>query len=76
VQAPGLVLTSMTKHIDVAVFESIKAWSEGRFSGGIKVFGLKENGVGFVYDMSNQELIPEEIYTNPTRSSRTTWNSS
>jgi basic membrane protein A and related proteins len=61
-QAPGLVLTSMTKHIDVAVFESIKAWSEGRFSGGIKIFGLKENGIGFVYDGNNQKLIPEEIY--------------
>lgn len=61
-QAPGLVLTSMTKHIDVAVFETVKAWSEGRFSGGVKVFGLKENGVGFVYDKNNRKLITEEVH--------------
>jgi basic membrane protein A len=61
-QAPGLVLTSMTKHVDVAVFESIRAWCEGRFSGGVQVFGLKENGVGFVYDQHNRNLVTEEVY--------------
>ncbi|WP_161626572.1 BMP family lipoprotein [Desulfatiglans anilini] len=61
-QAPGLVLTSMLKHIDVAVFESVKARAEGRFSGGLKTFGLKEKGVGFVYDDQNQKLIPSEAY--------------
>jgi hypothetical protein len=61
-QAPGLVLTSMTKHVDVAVFETIRSWSEGRFTGGVKAFGLKENGVGFVYDRHNRNLVTEEIY--------------
>lgn len=60
--APGLVLTSMIKNIDVAVFESIKACVEGRFSGGIKSLGLKENGVGFVYNDKNKGLIPKDIY--------------
>jgi basic membrane protein A len=60
--APGLVLTSMTKHVDVAVFESVKACVAGKFSGGIKSFGLKENGVGFVYDDHNKGLIPDDIY--------------
>lgn len=59
-QAPGLVLTSMLKHIDVAVFESVKACVEGRFSGGLKTFGLKEKGVGFVLDDRNKNLISAE----------------
>ncbi len=61
-QAPGLVLTSMTKHVDVAVFESVKACVEGNFSGGLRTFGLKENGVGIVYDDNNKGLIPPGIY--------------
>ena len=60
--APGLVLTSMTKHVDVAVFESVKACAAGNFSGGVKSFGLKENGVGFVYDDYNKGLIPGDIH--------------
>lgn len=60
-QAPGLVLTSMIKHIDVAVFESVKSCAEGKFSGGLKTFGLREKGVGFVYNDQNKKLIPAEI---------------
>ena len=56
-QAPERVLTSMTKRVDVAVFESIKSCVEKRFTGGGKTFGLKENGVGFVCDDRNREWI-------------------
>jgi len=48
--------------VDVAVFESVKACAGGNFSGGVKTFGLKENGVGFVYDAHNQGLIPEGVH--------------
>jgi basic membrane protein A and related proteins len=61
-QAPGLVLTSMIKNVDVAVFESIRAYVRGYFSGGLKTFGLKKNGVGFVYDEQNKKLITADIY--------------
>ncbi|MEN6359259.1 MAG: BMP family ABC transporter substrate-binding protein, partial [Smithella sp.] len=61
-QAPGLVLTSMTKHIDVAVFESVRSFVRGNFSGGLKTFGLKENGVGFVYNDQNKKLISADIH--------------
>ena len=60
-QAPGYVLTSMVKYVDVAVFESVKSFVEGKFSGGLKSFGLKEGGVGFVYNRNNRELIPEDM---------------
>jgi basic membrane protein A len=61
-QAPGHVLTSMTKNVDVAVYQSVRALVEGRFSGGIKTLGLKENGVGFVYNERNKDLIGDDIY--------------
>ena len=66
-QAPGLVLTSMTKHVDVAVFESVKGWAAGNFTGGVRSFGLKENGVGFVYDDRNRDLITETFYDRVQR---------
>ncbi|MFH1027385.1 MAG: BMP family ABC transporter substrate-binding protein, partial [Pseudomonadota bacterium] len=61
-KAPGLVLTSMTKNIDAAVFESVKSCVLGNFSGGLKIFGLKENGVGFIYNDRNKKLIPSDIH--------------
>ena len=61
-EAPGHVLTSMIKRVDLAVFETIKGVKDGKFEPGVKVFGLKEDGVGFVYDDRNKNLIPKEIY--------------
>ena len=60
-EAPDNVLTSMVKRVDVAVFETIKALGEGRWSGGIKVFGLAENGVAWVYDDRNKAKIPDPV---------------
>src|SRR5204863_6547737 len=44
--APKNVLTSMVKHVDVAVYQGVKDVLEGKFSGGDVVLGLKEGGVG------------------------------
>ena len=60
-EAPGRVLTSMVKRVDNAVFDSIKRVSEHRFTGGINVFGLAEDGVGYVYDANNRALIPDAV---------------
>ena len=60
-EAPGVVLTSMVKHVEVAVFNTIRAEKQGRFQGGVQVFGLAENGVGWVYDARNQALIPAAV---------------
>lgn len=43
---PGHVLTSMVKHVDVAVFETIKDFTEGTFAGGKVVYDLADGGVG------------------------------
>jgi basic membrane protein A and related proteins len=56
--APGLVLTSMLKRVDVAVYETVRAVVQGRFSGGVRSFGLAEGGLGWVDDARNRALIP------------------
>jgi basic membrane protein A len=62
-EAPGYILTSMTKIVDHAVFETIKAFKESRFQGGHAVtFGLKNGGVDYVYDRENRGLIPPEVH--------------
>src|SRR5436190_3592600 len=57
-EAPGFVLTSMVKRVDKAVFDTIRELAAGRWQGGVHVFGLKEGGVGWVYDDQNKSLIP------------------
>ena len=60
-EAPGRILTSMVKGIDVAVFDMIKRARDHTFKGGIYTFGLPENGVGYVYDENNRALIPDSV---------------
>lgn len=61
-EAPGRVITSMIKRVDVAVFEMIKSVKENRFQGGVRFFGLEDDAIGFVYDQRNQDLIPKPVY--------------
>lgn len=60
-EAPGYILTSMVKGVDVAVYEASRWVKEGRFKGGIYQLGLKEGGVGYVYDEHNRALIPPDV---------------
>ena len=60
-EAPGYVLTSMVKGVDVAVFEATRWTQDGTFKGGIYQLGLKEGGVGYVYDDNNRSLIPPAV---------------
>ena len=50
-------LTSMLKRVDVAVYETVKQVSQGKFQPGAREFGLQENGVGFALDQYNSALI-------------------
>lgn len=59
--APGVVLTSMVKRVDNAVFDCIRDTQAGHFTGGVHVFGLQQNGVGWVYDDHNKALIPDPV---------------
>ncbi len=60
-EKPGTVLTSMVKRVDVAVLETIREVKEGRWSGGVRTFGLATDGVGWVYDDRNKALIPDAV---------------
>ena len=41
------VLTSMLKRVDTAVYETLKDANGGNFTGGVRVFDLKADGVGY-----------------------------
>ncbi len=56
-----LILTSMLKRVDVAVYNAIDGSLNGAFVSGAQVFGLAEEGVD--YSKSNTDLMTEEIIT-------------
>ena len=60
-EAPGYILTSMIKRVDNSVYNTIKDTIAGQFKGEVHVFGLEEDGVGYVYDENNKDLIPDEV---------------
>ena len=41
------ILTSMIKHVDVAVYETMKDAAAGKFKGGVRVFDAKSGGVDY-----------------------------
>ncbi len=54
---PGYVLTSMLKHVDESVFDSIKLLKEGKFTTGLTRLGLKSKGVDYAMDENNAKLV-------------------
>ena len=58
---PGTMLTSMVKRVDQAVYDAFKGARDGTWSGGVKVLGLAENGVGWALDEYNRSLVPAEM---------------
>ena len=60
-EAPGHVLTSMVKGVNAVTFDAIQRVQSKTFKGGIYSFGLKEGGVGYIYDQRNRALIPDSV---------------
>ena len=58
---PGKVLTSMLKHVDVAVYDAFKDAAAGKFTGGVQALGLAEGGVGWALDKDNKALITPDM---------------
>ena len=58
---PGLILTSMLKRVDEAVFSTIQEASAGRFTGGVHRFGLANHGVGYACDQFNAKILTESV---------------
>ena len=61
-EAPGFILTSMVKGVDVSVLKATGWVKDGTFKGGIYQLGLKEGGVDYVYDEHNKAMIPDAIH--------------
>jgi basic membrane protein A len=58
---PGKILTSMLKRVDVAVYNAFKDQKDGKFTFGMNVLGLKENGVDWALDDNNKALISDDM---------------
>ncbi|MFN3454865.1 MAG: BMP family protein [Pseudobdellovibrio sp.] len=56
---PGVVLTSMLKKVDIAVFETIKSVINNDFKSGVYRFNLKDGGVDWALDQYNEKLWPQ-----------------
>jgi basic membrane protein A len=59
---PQTILTSMVKHVEIAVFEACKAEVGDAWKGGVRELGLADDGVGYVYDEHNKGLIPDDVH--------------
>src|SRR3979490_1622828 len=60
---PGTMLTSMTKRVDLAAYNSFKAAQARTWKPGVSVLGLKEGGVDWALDQHNEKLISPEMKT-------------
>jgi basic membrane protein A len=58
---PGLILTSVLKRVDLAVFNVIQEAQAGKFTAGLKRFGLADKGVDYSVDQYNEKVLPESV---------------
>lgn len=58
---PGQVLTSMLKRVDLATYTAMMDVQNGKFTPGVQVMGLAEDGVGYALDDDNKALITPEM---------------
>jgi basic membrane protein A len=58
---PGLILTSMLKHVDVAVYTTIADAQAGKFTGGVRRFGLADKGVDYAVDQYNSAILTDAV---------------
>ncbi len=59
--APGYVLTSAMKRVDVAVFDGIQAVINGTFKAGTVTLTLKDDGVGISPMTYTKQLVPASV---------------
>ncbi len=59
--APGHVLTSMLKRVDLAAYRTFKDAMDGKFTAGVVTLGLAEGGVDWAQDEHNADLVSGEV---------------
>ena len=67
---PGFILTSMMKRVDNAVYNTVKQMVDGQFAGGIHLFGLDNDGIGYALDDYNRDLIPQSVIDEVERAKK------
>ncbi|AJQ97712.1 BMP family lipoprotein [Gynuella sunshinyii] len=58
---PGTMLTSMTKKVGYASYQSWKEAQDGTWKGGLKVMNLAADGVDWALDQYNKDLITDDM---------------
>jgi basic membrane protein A len=58
---PGIILTSMLKRVDLAVFSVIQEAQAGQFTAGLKRFGLADKGVDYAVDQYNEKILTKSV---------------
>ena len=66
----SIVLTSVMKKIDVAVFNTIKDAQDGKFTGGTVTYTLKDGGVDMAPFHNFDSQVPADLKTELDCSSR------
>jgi len=58
---PGLILTSMLKRVDEAVYATIEEAQAGKFAGGPRHFGLANKGIDYSCDQYNEKILTTAV---------------
>jgi basic membrane protein A len=58
---PGIILTSMLKRVDQAIYAEIEDAKAGKFKGGTKRFGLANKGIDYAVDKYNEAILKPEV---------------
>ena len=59
-EAPGVILTSMVKQLDQAVFETVAQLQRGEWHPGVHYFGLHEDGLALAQNADNARFFTAE----------------
>ncbi|GMG81162.1 BMP family ABC transporter substrate-binding protein [Paralimibaculum aggregatum] len=59
--APGSVLTSMVKRVDVAAYDTLTDAMAGALTAEVRILGLAEDGVDWALDEHNAALVSPEV---------------
>lgn len=57
---PGLVLTSLLKHYDLAMYQTFRSYSRGEWKPGSQTMGIGNGFIDYVLASSNKPLLPKE----------------
>jgi basic membrane protein A len=58
---PGTMLTSMVKHVDIAIYDAFTQIKNGTWKPGLAYKGIKEGGVDWVVDKDNRAIVSSDM---------------